>query len=681
MVNELPWIADGVKEREEYAVDALREISTFRQETAAELLSFPWIEDSELADHELDAISIIAQIMFEAPQLIGDVLDFSWVADGITPSEGRGLGMYLGVLRRDKALARPVLQSPFMDAPFLARDAYALGALLVLRGYGDEPDSPLLTQIINQSWYADGLDDGEAALLHAIRYVEHDLPLAEALIESHYLASESFVFPLTGDMGVGVVSTTPIPPEDDTLEVMKAAFRALQGFIVTPLPANDVVVLLVDPERWEYHEAVERRGTCSGDGHVNPCVITYIILALNDGSGPAKEALQIALAQSYMEFNAGWLGNGIERFLAAYISSETGGEGVEERLARLESSGRCNGQVWQYVSEFADRVCRREVGERFLLRMYDSVGPEIVAGALEVLSARGRVFEEADDESIYEAFLSSVPEGEEEAFKEAYRLHHGGPVVDRVQADSIDLPVLMAIFDATGGEGWRNNYKWGSDALPGAWHRVETDFAGRVTGLQLRDNGLVGQLSAELGQLDSLKILDLWSNELVGEIPSGLGGLMELEQLTLSSNRLTGAIPRELGNLANLQRLDLRRNDLSGEIPRELGNLTNLRELELDQNELIGGIPPELGNLAGLLSLSLRRNNLTGELPPELGNLVNLRRLNLEDNGLNGEIPIELANMVSLERLWLGGNSFTGCIAEELPEIWVEETGLERCEG
>ena len=638
-------------------MEALREISTFRQETAAALLSIPWVEGSELSDHELDAISAIAQIMFEAPQLIGDVLGFSWVADGIARAETRGLALYVEIARIDKVLARQILKSPFMEAPFLDRDAQALDSIFQMRGYRDEPNSPLLAQIMSQSWYEDGLDDGEAALLQAIRYIDHNIPLVEGLIETHYLASDSFVLPLTGDLGVGVVSTAPIPPEDDTLEVLEEAFRALQGFMLRPLPVNDVVVLLVDPERWEYREAVERRGSCHGDGHVNPCYITYIILALKDESGPSREELYRALAQNYMVYDVGWLRDGIERFLTAYISSQTGGEGMEERLARLESSGRCNGQVWQYASEFADSRCRRDVGEKFLLRMYQSVGREIVAGALEELSDRGRVNEEADDESIYEAFLLSVPEGEEEAFKETYRLHHGGGVVDRVQADAIDLPALMAIFDGTGGEGWRSSYKWRSDALPGAWHRVQTDFAGRVTELNLRDNGLIGQLPAELGQLHGLRRLDLWSNELVGKIPSELGSLLELDDLRLSSNRLSGEIPSELGNLGNLQRLDLGSNDLSGEIPPELGNLVKLRRLELDENELVGGIPPELGGL------------------------VNLWRLDLEDNNLSGEIPVELANMVSLGSLSLGGNSFSGCIAEELPEIWVEETGLERCGG
>lgn len=374
-------------------------------------------------------------------------------------------------------------------------------------------------------------------------------------------------------------------------------------------------------------------------------------------AGASKEDLYRALASEHMVYESGWLEDGIENFLGAVILSQTGGEGLDERLARLESTGSCNGQVWQYVNRFSGWECRLAVGEKFLLRMHEAVGPEIVAGALRELGARSRFREEADDDSIYDAFLSSVPAGEEEEFKAAYRLYHGGPVVDRVQADSIDLPVLAAFFDATGGENWVINYNWGSDAHLGAWHRVQTDLAGRVTELNVRNNNLVGELPAGLGELQSLIRLDLWANSLMGEIPSELGGLTRLEDLDLSSNRLSGEIPSELGNLTYLQSLELSRNALSGEIPPELGNLAELRYLRLD------------------------RNALTGELPPELGNLVNLWGLDLELNSLSGEIPVEFANMVSLGSLSLSGNSFTGCIAEELPEIWVEETSLERCGG
>ena len=127
--------------------------------------------------------------------------------------------------------------------------------------------------------------------------------------------------------------------------------------------------------------------------------------------------------------------------------------------------------------------------------------------------------------------------------------------------------------------------------------------------------------------------------------------------------------------------LDLAKNRLDGDLPSELGGLSNLIGLILNDNRLSGKIPPELGDLIHLEVLSLGWNELTGELPPELGNLTNLRSMGLNGNRLRGEIPPELGKLTELVGpLWLLFSQFTGCIAAELPEIWVEATGLRRCE-
>ena len=73
------------------------------------------------------------------------------------------------------------------------------------------------------------------------------------------------------------------------------------------------------------------------------------------------------------------------------------------------------------------------------------------------------------------------------------------------------------------------------------------DEDGGVTELQLRDNGLSGEIPSELGSLTDLRILRLDQNDLRGEIPLEPGKLSNLERLVLFENDLTGEIPRSLG--------------------------------------------------------------------------------------------------------------------------------------
>ena len=141
---------------------------------------------------------------------------------------------------------------------------------------------------------------------------------------------------------------------------------------------------------------------------------------------------------------------------------------------------------------------------------------------------------------------------------------------------------------------------------------------------------LRGYLSAELGKLSKLQVLNLSYNGLRGEIPEEVEDLTSLHTLTLRSNRLAGGIPVELTRLTNLRILDLSDNDLRGRIPGNLANLVNLQSLNLSDNHFTGCIPQGLRRVATndfgdlglpfcdvlLSGLSIGRGTLTPQFQP-----------------------------------------------------------------
>ena len=158
-----------------------------------------------------------------------------------------------------------------------------------------------------------------------------------------------------------------------------------------------------------------------------------------------------------------------------------------------------------------------------------------------------------------------------------------------VPSDSSDRAALVAFYNATGGPNWANNTGWLTNAPLGQWYGVTTDDGGRVTELILNDNGLSGSIPAVLGNLSSLKVLNLANplrscNRSPGQRWVCTSGLT-------APNRLTGAIPADLARLANLEQLVLDGNQLSGTIPAWLGNLSKLERLSLRGNQLTGTIP------------------------------------------------------------------------------------------
>ena len=155
-----------------------------------------------------------------------------------------------------------------------------------------------------------------------------------------------------------------------------------------------------------------------------------------------------------------------------------------------------------------------------------------------------------------------------------------------------DRAALEELYDATGGANWTTSTNWKTGVPLRDWHGVTTDGDGHVRGVVLNNNGLIGPIPAELGDLARLGELSLWGNGLSGPIPSELGRLTNLRWLYLALNQLTGPIPTELGRLTNLGGLDLGNNDfVAGSIPEWVSNLANLEELALSDTNRTGSIP------------------------------------------------------------------------------------------
>lgn len=236
--------------------------------------------------------------------------------------------------------------------------------------------------------------------------------------------------------------------------------------------------------------------------------------------------------------------------------------------------------------------------------------------------------------------------------------------------------------------------------------------------LVLRENGHVGPIPHELGNLTHLTVLDLHSNDLNGSIPVSLGRITGLKSLDLSSNKLTssipsltfpnlnildlsqnlltGSIPKSLWDCHSLIKLDLSRNRLTGLISEKLTGLKELILMDLSYNRIKGPFPSSMRSLGSLQALILKGNpmgstgipddgfdgmtslmilimshmNLHGPVPESLGKLPNLRVLHLDENHLNGSIPKSFRDLRSLSELRLNDNKLTGPVPFDREVVW-----------
>ena len=262
-----------------------------------------------------------------------------------------------------------------------------------------------------------------------------------------------------------------------------------------------------------------------------------------------------------------------------------------------------------------------------------------------------------------------------------------------------DREILIEFYKATGGDNWKNNTNWCTDAPLSVWYGIQTDNEGRVTSISLPDNGLINE--ANLTGLSKLEYLNVNENQLVSLNVSGLNTLSDLycfnnllkvldlsntvglTNLNCSSNKLTDinisglnklekfrCVNNELTSLdvSGLNRLktfDCSSNKLAS---LDVSNLTNLSDLDCRSNPLISLNTNGCINLEELCSRgygSVDRDPNLSDL--DVSHLVNLVHLNIHCSGITTLNVSGLKKLTKLE-----------CSNNKIAELDVSEsTSLE----
>ena len=171
---------------------------------------------------------------------------------------------------------------------------------------------------------------------------------------------------------------------------------------------------------------------------------------------------------------------------------------------------------------------------------------------------------------------------------------------------------LIDLYEATGGDQWRRNDNWCTDAPLSEWYGVNVDAYGDIVILQLASNGLKGCLPENIGDLGGGSlILRLYNNELEGRIPSSV---YKIYSVDLSKNQFTSLDEPDNPQECFTCILDLSSNLFEGSLPEFFGELPVLRSLDLSENNFTGTVPSSYSRLMGGF-LALYDNSLSGRLP------------------------------------------------------------------
>ncbi|XP_061988092.1 probable inactive receptor kinase At2g26730 [Rosa rugosa] len=202
-------------------------------------------------------------------------------------------------------------------------------------------------------------------------------------------------------------------------------------------------------------------------------------------------------------------------------------------------------------------------------------------------------------------------------------LHSTSSKVDDETRDSL-LSFLDKLSNGATQPGFTLGWTTLSDPCEKQWGGITCDSQKTsVTGLFLNKQTLIGTLHvATLCNVKSvaasLTILDLNDNSIGGEISADIQNCQQLTRLNVSGNQLSGNLPDSLAMLSNLRRLDISYNDFSGKLP-ELSLISGLTDFLAQDNQLTGEIPKF--NFSHFDTFNVSNNNFHGPIQNVNGNV------------------------------------------------------------
>ena len=416
----LPGLNDGITDDHLSAIYSLESIAENDLELAKMITNLPWLTDDITRDEEI-ALQYFDIIVGTDVDLARMVAGFPWFTDDITEEETS----IIHAIRRTDADWASQLAASVNDLLTSMKDitgglsTYTAESLGRIAEQG--PDA--FGQLTSQPWYADGLNDEEAALVVILGNIIDSSPLLyQDLLHSRFIQTKTISLSLAGDVNIYIVQSAPFPPDEDLLTTIENTARIAESFLGEPFPTTDIILLVTDPE----------------DGFAGRHYGTYMTLVRSLGN---VESIPHETAHYYAYEAPRWFVEGFAEFMETYVEDQTGIRSIADRRLELLQNDSCFTDLEMenirhylfYLTEGGPPGCSYPFGENFMLAIFESIGEEAMSTALRELylaneeyfrnPERGQI---PDEEAIYDTFLKHTPSDRREALIDVYRRLHGG---------------------------------------------------------------------------------------------------------------------------------------------------------------------------------------------------------------------------------------------------------------
>ena len=427
-VANLPWFSDDITEDELWAISNLGNIVAMDAELATTVANLPWFSD-DITEYEPWTLVYLYPIADTDADLANMVANLPWFSDGITEDERQTLDALRRIASIDRDLASQLAASVNNQSRDL--DSNTLVALSHIASRSDGA----LGRLTSQSWFADGLNDEESALVVVLGgALGQSSKMYDDLLRSHFIQTKTVSLPLAGDVNIHVIQNAPFHSYEDLARPIGEIAFTLEQFVGAPFPTNNIILHVIVDSGYgvrgahlrNYMQLVRTRNTVWFLAHETAHYYFHSIF------GPAWIVEGMAnFSDEYVNDRIGVPGDSIRRAAAATTVRSTcryNDEPVENLRHYNYILERVYEGKW-YALNREDEfwLCAYAMGENLITAVYDAIGEGAMSAAVRELYLQSRDSgRPATEEDIYRAFLKHTPYDKVEAFLDVYQRLHGG---------------------------------------------------------------------------------------------------------------------------------------------------------------------------------------------------------------------------------------------------------------
>ncbi len=160
-LTDKPWVRDGVDELESSVILRIRELVVRNESDGQLLVGLAFLDTHGQVD--AGAVELLAGIAADQPDLFRTTVDKPWVADGLGEHEILVVEGLLALTESSEEAALLILSMPFLETVEDV-DVPQVGALGALASR----DSDVFNAVVGRTWLDDGLDEAETLLLQKL---------------------------------------------------------------------------------------------------------------------------------------------------------------------------------------------------------------------------------------------------------------------------------------------------------------------------------------------------------------------------------------------------------------------------------------------------------------------------------------------------------------------------------